>query len=143
MTAQACLAWVSSLSLLNRDWPIVLSEERTLIQSELEPGRRKHGEQQNTGHSWCPKRYSVGDWIGKPRLPGFLFPSSSLVLIKYISCALVIAKQALSAQAKTISSELMMTGEFYQGAGQEEAKAGQGRDLRSPGLMEVYSFSSP
>lgn len=52
------------------------------------------------------------------------FPPSSLVLIKYIACALLIAKQELGAQAETVSSELMVTGEFYQGAGQEEAKTG-------------------
>lgn len=55
------------------------------------------------------------------------FPSSSLVLIKYIGCALLIVKQELGAQAETISSELMMTGEFYQGAWQEETKAGGGK----------------
>lgn len=54
------------------------------------------------------------------------FPSFSLVLIKYIGCALLIAKQELGAQAEIDSSELMMTGEFYQGAWQEEAKAGWG-----------------
>lgn len=71
------------------------------------------------GHSCCCKGYSVGDCIGNALLLSFPLPASCLGPIKYISWAFLIAKQELAAQAEAITSELMVTGEYFGGGGQK------------------------